>query len=160
MSTNISKCSTCWAANVYIFVYILIGTLIVPLNPCNINYVLQLLNTPRPSSLSCLFCIYLQYCLIRITPYCKEHQINAEKLTSIDQLHSGITQMVECSTKSFVHTVSRSSCNLFWWDRRNPDGTDPWINAEKVTSEFCMKKLTSETCLQCISLSTLPVTRE
>ena len=31
MLTNTSRCSTCCAANVYIFVYILIGDLIVPL---------------------------------------------------------------------------------------------------------------------------------
>ena len=32
MSTNISRCSTCCSTNVYIFVYILIGAPIVPLN--------------------------------------------------------------------------------------------------------------------------------
>ena len=64
MSTNTFRCSTCCAANVYIFVYILIGGPIVPLSMIHLIWVcfLNCVHT------KCIFCYAIKLAYFSYTP--------------------------------------------------------------------------------------------
>ena len=54
-----------------------------------------------------------------------------------DQIYSGITQIVECSTKTFIHTEVIFSAFLRTSFVRNPYNPALYISAEKLPSELC-----------------------